>query len=170
MMEEFVAALPPLGNSKVLDLLAGSGMATVSLLKAYPRARVSIVEKCPLRVHQCKGALARMEEPTHLEEVFQQEITIFSSGACLPGGPYDMIVASLALHTLVGHQAQSEEDVINRYKTVFEVIYKGLKPGGHLMIADHVGVCGLYSQLRIMEDVGFTDVDVSWRQEAFFVA
>ena len=53
MMEELVAALPPLGNSKVsdrvadnrviaahvkvLDLLGGAGQATMAVLEAYPR-------------------------------------------------------------------------------------------------------------------------------------
>ena len=47
MMEELVAALPPLGSSKVrlsssyhrkvLDLLAGAGQATIAVLGAYPR-------------------------------------------------------------------------------------------------------------------------------------
>ena len=47
MMEELVAALPPLGSSKVrlspsyhrkvLDLLGGAGQATTAVLGAYPR-------------------------------------------------------------------------------------------------------------------------------------
>ena len=36
------------------------------------------------------------------------------SGADLPGGPYNLIVATLALHTLVGHQAQDEERIRTR--------------------------------------------------------
>ena len=28
----------------------------------------------------------------------------------------------------------------------------------------------IFCKVRVMEDVGFTDVDIAWRQEAFFVA
>ena len=37
MIEELVSTLPPLGDGKVLDLLAGCGTATVAIKKAYPR-------------------------------------------------------------------------------------------------------------------------------------
>ena len=37
MIEELVCTLPPLGDGKVLDLLAGCGTAAVAIKKAYPR-------------------------------------------------------------------------------------------------------------------------------------
>jgi len=171
MMEELVAALPPLGDSKVLDLLGGAGQATRVVLEAYPRARVSLLERCPQRVAQCEEALARMVPPKNLQAVFQQEVDICNpSGADLPGGPYNLIVATLALHTLVGHQAQDEERIRTRYKAALEALLRVLEPGGHLIIGDHVGTWGLYRQVRMMEEVGFTEVDVAWRQDGFFVA
>ena len=78
------------------------------------------------------------------------------SAADLPGGPYSLVVATLALHTLVGHQAQDEERIrarssfeklskfLLRYKAALEALLKVLEPGGHLIIGDHVGVWGLY--------------------------
>lgn len=37
MIDELVSALPPLGEGKVLDLLAGCGTAAVAIKKVYPR-------------------------------------------------------------------------------------------------------------------------------------
>ena len=78
-------------NLKVLDLLGGAGQATMAVLGAYPRwvtglqfsisgdirARVSLLERCPQRVAQCKEALARMLPPKKLHAVFQQEVSWF---------------------------------------------------------------------------------------------
>jgi len=169
MMEELVAALPPLGDAKVLDLLAGGGLATVSILKAYPRARVSVLEKCQYRIDQCKKKLRAVDEGLQLHQVFNQELEI-GVDSCLPGGQYDLVVGSLALHTLVGHSTVGEDLVSQKYRQIFTLMFNSLSPGGHLMIGDHVGVWSLYKQLRLMEDVGFVDIDVSWRKEAFFVA
>merc|ERR1711884_662508 len=88
----------------------------------------------------------------------------------LPGGPYDVIVATLAFHSLAGHQAQQEEVLKRKYTEMFVMVKNSLKPGGMLLYGDHVGSWGLYKQMRTLEEVGFTDLDVAWRQEAFFVA
>merc|ERR1712215_487179 len=58
MIEELVSALPPLGDGKVLDLLAGCGTAAVAVRRCYPRCRLSVLEKCPYRIEQCKQALS----------------------------------------------------------------------------------------------------------------
>ena len=39
------------------------------------RARVSLLERCPQRVTQCKEAISRMVPPQKLEAVFQQEVS-----------------------------------------------------------------------------------------------
>jgi len=169
MLEELVAALPPLGDAKVMDLLAGGGAVSIPLLKAYPRARVSVLEKCEYRIDQCKKKLRAVDEGLQLDQVFNQELEI-GVNTSLPGGQYDLVVASLALHTLVGHSTVGEDLVSQKYREILSLIYNSLSPGGHLMIGDHVGVCSLYKQLRLMEDVGFVDIDVSWWKEAFFVA
>ena len=50
------------------------------------------------------------------------------------------------------------------------MLYNSLTPGGHLIFGDHVGALGLYEQLKLLEKVGFEDVDVAWRQNDCFVA
>jgi len=87
----------------------------------------------------------------------------------LAGSPYDCIVASLGVHTLVGHGVSGDAAVAN-YEKAFKLVLSALKPGGHFIYGDHVGILPLYRQLRIMEDVGFWEIDVAWRQAAYFVA
>ena len=88
----------------------------------------------------------------------------------IPGGPYDVIVATLALHTLAGHNKQEETVLREKYSKIFSAILEALKPGGTFIYGDHVGTWGLYKQVRLMEDLGFVETDIAWRQEAFFVA
>ena len=95
--------------------------------------------------------------------------------------PVDVVVGCLALHVLVEkpkHYVKSESDTAletplstqEAYEQLFHLIYKSLKIGGHFIFADHVGQLPLYQQLRLMEKVGFIDVDCAWRQDEYFVA
>ena len=74
----------------------------------------------------------------------------------LPGGPYDVIVATLAFHSLAGHQAQREEVLKRKYREMFVMVKNSLKPGGMLLYGDHVGSWGLYKQMRTLEEVRTT--------------
>ena len=38
-----------------------------------------------------------------------------------------------------------------------------LAPGGHLLVGDHSEALGCCDQMRLMEEAGFTEVDVAWR-------
>ena len=71
----------------------------------------------------------------------------------LPGGPYDVILATLAFHSLAGHQAQEEETLKRKYTEIFLMVKNSLKPGGLLLFGDHVGSWGLYKQIRTLEEV-----------------
>ena len=64
-----------------------------------------------------------------------------------------MIVATLAFHSLAGHQAQEEGALKEKYSQMFLTVSNSLKPGGLLIYGDHVGTWGLYKQIRTMEEV-----------------
>ena len=64
-----------------------------------------------------------------------------------------MIVATLALHSLAGHQAQEDSSLKEKYSQMFLTIRNSLKPGGLLIYGDHVGTWGLYKQIRTLEEV-----------------
>lgn len=164
MLEEMVAALPPLSaGTTVCDLACGTGNVTFMVLTAYPTAHVTLLDKDPDLI-----AIAHDKLMSIQQEVGSLTTTLAADGEPLPGGPYDIVLASLALHAIIGHNVEPLE-AESRYELLFQSIRDSLTPGGHLIVGDHVGTLGLFRQLKAMERAGFIDVDCAWRQDDFFV-
>ena len=164
MLEEMVAALPPLDEGSVVcDLACGTGNAAFSVLTAYPSIQLVLLDKDLDLLHIAQEKAAEIQAETQALQA-----TISADGEPIPGGPFDVIIASLALHVIVGHEIEGPE-AEGRYELLFQGILEALSPGGHLIIGDHVGTLGLYRQMKAMERAGFTDVDCAWRQDEFFV-
>lgn len=164
MLEEMATALPPLDQgATVCDLGCGTGNAAFTVLTVYPYIHLTLLDEDP---NLLAIAGEKIGEYTRDLEVIQA--TVRADGEPVPGGPYDVILASLALHTIVGHDTEGAE-VESRYELLFRGIHDALTPGGHLIAGDHVGTLGLYRQMKAMERAGFTDVDCAWRQDDFFV-
>jgi len=134
------------------------------VLSAYPEAHVSLLDEDPdlLAIAQQKA-----EGITLDTEVLQS--TVEADGEPLVGRPYDVVLASLALHAIIGHDVERAE-AESRYELMFRGIADSLAPGGHCFVGDHVGTLPLFAQLKAMERAGFRDVDCAWRQDDFFVA
>ena len=165
MLEELLLALPPLGpDALVCDLAAGTGNASMLLLDAYPMIQLTVVEKDPELMTIARSKVGMMRDDVSFSE---QEVS--TDGEVLPGAPYDLVVGSLALHAIVGHEVEGAE-AESRYELLLQGIRNSLMPGGHLIVGDHVGVLPLFRQLKAFERAGFTDVDCAWRQDDFFVA
>ncbi|GIV57105.1 class I SAM-dependent methyltransferase [Rhodocaloribacter litoris] len=164
MLEEMLAALPPLDeHTSVCDLACGTGNAAFAVVSAYPMVRVTLIDEDPEMLALARAKLGDLRVDA---EAFQ--VTVATDGEPLPGGPYDVIVASLALHAIVGPQVEGAE-AETRYELLFQGLRDSLVPGGHLIVADHVGTLGLFRQMKAMERAGFADVDCAWRQDDFFV-
>jgi trans-aconitate methyltransferase len=164
MLDELAAALPPLDQgTTVCDLGCGTGNAALTVLTVYPHIHLTLLDEDS---NLLAIAGEKIREYTRDLEVIQD--TVRADGEPVQGGPYDVILASLALHSIVGHDTAGAE-AESRYELLFRSIHDALSPGGHLMIGDHVGTLGLYRQMKAMERAGFTDVDCSWRQDDFFV-
>lgn len=165
MLEELVMALPPLPPGTVVgDLACGTGNAARTVLDAYPQVRMILLDEDPDLL-----AVAQEKVEALTPDVSPLQVTVPTDGAPLPGGPYDVVVASLALHAIVGHDVERPE-AESRYELLFQSIREPLRSGGHCLVADHVGTLPLYPQLKALERAGFTDVDCAWRQDDFFVA
>lgn len=164
MLEELVAALPPLEpGTLVCDLGCGTGNAAFTVLATYPAIHLTLLD------HDADLLAIAQEKTGEIRpDVTALQARIRIDGEPLPGGPYDVITASLALHAIVGHDVEGPE-AEGRYELLFQGLRDSLRPGGHLIIADHVGTLGLYRQLKALERAGFTDVDCAWRQDDFFV-
>lgn len=163
MLDEMLAALPPLGEDvAVCDLACGTGNAGFSVLSAYPSVRMTLIDQDPELLALANAKLSEIREGATLLQA-----TIRADGEPIPGGPYDVVVASLALQDIVGDVQGPEAE--SRYELLFQGIFEALNTGGHLIVADYVGPIGLYRQLKAMERAGFIDVDCAWRQNDFFV-
>lgn len=164
MLEEMLAALPPLGSGvSVCDLACGTGNAGYAVMSAYPTIRMTLLD----RDADLLGlALAKLGEISEGSTSIQA--TIEADGEAIPGGPYDVVVASLALQDIVGPDIDGPE-AESRYELLFQGIFEALNPGGHLLVADGAGTIGLYRQMKAMERAGFMDVDCAWRQNELFV-
>ena len=166
MLEELTAALPPLGpGARVCDFACGTGNAAYTLLTAYPTVHLTLFD--------ADRDLLDVAEEKVDEFELDEDLTVLHApipldGEPIPGGPYDAVIAGLALSSLVGGEAESAE-AEGRYELLFRSIRDGLGKGGHLLVGDHVGTLGLYRHLKAMERAGFTDVDCAWRQQDFFV-
>ncbi len=164
MLEEMVAALPPLSaGMMVCDLACGTGNMTFMVLSAYPTAHVTLLDKDPDLIAIAQDKLMNIHQ-----DVAAMVATISADGDPLPSAPYDVVLASLALHAIIGHDVDPLE-AEGRYELLCHGIRDSLAPGGHLIVGDHVGTLGLFRQLKAMERAGFVDVDVAWRQDDFFV-
>jgi len=164
MLEEMLVALPPLTDqTAVCDLACGTGNAGCSVMSAYPMAHLTLIDENPDLL-----ALARAKISEIQVDVKAIQATISADGEPLPGAPYDVILAALSLHALVGHHVDGPE-ADGRYELLFQGIRDSLVPGGHIIIGDHVGTLGLFRQMKALERASFVDVDCAWRQDDFFV-
>ena len=51
--------------------------------------------------------------------IFEVVVSGNDATSCLAGGQFDVVVGSLALHTLVGHSTVLEADIRERYRSGF---------------------------------------------------
>ena len=90
MMREMVAALPPLKDSRVLDLLSGAGQAATAVLEAYPRARVTALDKSRERLEQAR--LILQSKGLSLEKEIVLEVDLASDEWIVPEGPFNLVL------------------------------------------------------------------------------
>lgn len=164
MLEEIAMALPPLPpGADVCDLACGTGNAAATILDAYPQVQLVLLDEDLDLLAVAQDKVERLTP-----DVEPLRVAVPTDGEPLPGGPYDLVVASLALHAIVGHDVDRAE-AESRYELLFQSIQEPLRPGGHCIVGDHVGTLPLFAQLKAMDRAGFTDVDCAWRQDDFFV-
>ncbi len=165
MLDEMVLALPPLApGTTVCDLACGTGNAAFTVLEAYPAVHLVLLDADADLL-----AIAADKIGSYTADFETLQAVVSADGEPLPNGPYDVVVASLALHAIIGHDIDRAE-AETRYELLFRSIREALEPGGHLIVGDHVGTLDLYRQLKAMERAGFQEVDCAWRQDDFFVA
>ncbi|EEY61546.1 uncharacterized protein PITG_01864 [Phytophthora infestans T30-4] len=177
MLTELVLALPPCGEKAVLDLCAGSGRVSAAILEAYPTVKLVLVDSSEQRLTLASQRLEAVQAGVKERTQFVTKVVTPTATTQLCDEPVDIVVACLAFHVLTekpAHYAPAEEEktmaVEDEYKQLFRAVWKTLRPGGHVIYADHVGQLALFKQLKALEQAGFEDVDCAWRQDDSFVA
>ncbi|CAE7807839.1 unnamed protein product [Symbiodinium sp. CCMP2592] len=191
-LREFVYALPPLSGKRVVDLGAGTGRSAAAVAAAYPRAHFTLIDPDEGRLRTALIKLRRAAEASAVSssEVPEAHLVVsaVSCGEPLPGLPegsvsgYDCVLALQAVRHIVApaaHYAEKHglataagaEQIRSGYTKVFEGIYSSLVPGGHVFLGDRVahGHPGVYEHCRLLEDAGFLEIDIAWRQDDWFV-
>lgn len=177
MLDELVMALPPCNGKMVLDLCAGSGRASAAVLAAYPTAQFVLLDSSAQRLEMAAQRLDAVKAGVSRTTQFLAK-TVDAGDARLTEGSVDVVIACLAFHVIAekpAHYARSptvaapvsKEQV---YEQLFRAVWQTLRPGGHLVFADHVGQLPLFKQLQALERAGFEHVDCAWRKEDSFVA
>jgi len=167
LLTQLLRALPPLGSSYVCDLLAGSGTFSQKLVQAYPRIHLVALDQSQSRLEKLSARIASTNFEGKLDVVCRK-ISIDQESLWGAEGSFDVIVGTLALHVIVGHNVDSDE-ASKRYSKLFLMLLRSLRDGGHLIFGDHCGTLPAFDQMLLMHTAGFVDVDVAWREGDCFV-
>lgn len=148
-MREALAATPYPKDEPLLalDIGAGHGMFAGEVLRAFPKATVTLQD-----VSEPMFDIARERLADSLEQLrfVQGDLTKreWTSGI---GGPFDLAVSSIAIHNLY-----NDGLIAQVYKDIFDL----LKPGGTFINLDHIRrVGGVEGQTAWLRDAGFAEVD-----------
>jgi SAM-dependent methyltransferase len=157
-----IAAVPYARDSAiaVLDVGGGSGVLTEAVLKAFPRAQVTLQDfSKPMldsaynrfadRAGQVRYVLCDLRDPVWAKNV---------------GGPFDLAVSGIAIHNLhdLAVIAECYEAVIAE---CYEKVHGLLKSGGCFLDYDHFDrIGGVPLHQHSLKVAGFRSVDLIWHE------
>jgi len=145
-----MAKLPRGEPLTALDIGAGYGFVTEEVLRAFPKARVTLQDFSELmlsyaREHlaswagQVSFVLADLTDPSWSERV---------------GGPFDLIVSAIAIHNL-----RSQDKIAACYRRIAGL----LNPGAQFLDYDLFRTCGgIETHIAMMQEAGMTRVSCAW--------
>lgn len=103
---------------RVLDLGAGTGLLTVEVARAFPEARLEVLDASEAMLGYARQRLGGAVQAVHVADMNEW----------LPDGPYDAVVSALAIHHLEHPQQQR----------LFSAVRERLRPGGVFVNAEQV--------------------------------
>ena len=143
------APFPPDAQIEVLDVGAGYGAVTEEVLKAFPRARVTLQDYSQPMLAEAKRRLA--DRAAQLRYVTSDLTDPGWPGGV--GGPFDLAVSAIALHNL-GDPAK----IFACYRAIHDL----LRPGGRFLDYD-LFFQGVEGHIAEMRAAGFT-IECPWQE------
>ena len=150
-LQEMLAAAPFARDAEfeVLDVGAGYGAVTEEVLKAFPRARVTLQDYSQPMLGEAKRRLAG-----HAAQLRYVTSDLTDPGwPAGVGGPFDLAVSAIALHNL-GDPAK----IFACYRAIHDL----LRPGGRFLDYD-IFFQGVDGHIAEMRKAGFT-VECPWQE------
>jgi len=148
-------ALAPYGRdaaTKVLNVSGGYGVLTEEVLRAFPKARVTLQDYSDPMLDVARRRLGWSAEQVRFLLGDLRE----RSWCERAGGPFDLVVSSIAIHNLrdLGQIAACYSDILGL-----------LKPGAPFLDYDVFDVArGVETHLKLFETAGFVGVGCPWQE------
>jgi ubiquinone/menaquinone biosynthesis C-methylase UbiE len=137
----------------VLDVGGGYGVVTEEVVRAFPRAIVTLQDYSQPMLERARERLADYRE--RVNYVFGDLRDPGWTRAV--GGPFDLATSAIAIHNL-----RDLGEIAACYRAIAGV----LKPGGAFLDYDLFGLIGgVDAQMRTIREAGFAAVDCLWQQE-----
>lgn len=159
-------ALPPLPDgSAVLDLGGGTGTLLARLAVYYPHLRYTLLDANPAALARAKEKL-RAVVPEIAVTLLAEPVEPLAPDP-LPGGPYQLVTSSIAIHDIARPAAPDDEAGRERHvaehRSLLRRILGALAPGGHLVYADAMRPrFRVAEHLALLGDAGFDEVDCAY--------
>jgi trans-aconitate methyltransferase len=147
-----LAPFPADAAVAVLDVGGGYGVLTEEVLRALPRARLTLQDYSQPMLDAARRRLGAAAE---------RVTCVFSDlrdpgWTASAGGPFDLVVSSIAIHNLRD---------LDRIAACYRGIAGLLKPGAPFLDYDIFDVAGGVSlHTRLLQEAGFARVELAWEQ------
>jgi tRNA (cmo5U34)-methyltransferase len=137
---------------RVLDVGGGYGFVSGEVLKAFPKARVTLQDYSAPMIERAKEHLAAHAAQMSYSHSDLTERDWAKKAAMAGGGPFDLVVSAIAIHNLGD---------IGAIATCYKDIHGLLAKGGCFLNCDHVErVGGSDKHVEILRQAGFTSVEL----------
>jgi SAM-dependent methyltransferase len=152
-LREMVAAAPAAWDAEieVLDVGGGYGVVTEEVLRAFPRAVVTLQDYSQPMLDRARDRLSDYQSRVKFAvgDLRDQDWT---EGI----GPFDLAVSAIAIHNL-----RDLGQIAACYRSIADV----LKPSGGFLDYDLFELIGgVEAQMKTIEAAGFATVDCLWQQ------
>jgi tRNA (cmo5U34)-methyltransferase len=136
---------------KVLDVGAGYGLLSEEVLKAFPRARLTLQDYSePMSEH----ARRRLAGVSSAYTYVMADLTD-PGWATRVGGPFDLVVSGLAIHNL-----NAESLMRACYRSICSI----MRPGAPFLDYDLFGLVpgGVQTHCKWLSEAGFEPIECKW--------